>query len=71
MGRYEEAIPKLNKVLTLRPKFFPALLNLASCYSALGREKEARDTTEKILKLNPNFSLERFSKRMLHRALLT
>jgi adenylate cyclase len=33
----------------------------------LGREKEARDTTEKILKLNPNFSLERFSKRMLHR----
>jgi adenylate cyclase len=67
MGRYEEAIPKLNKVLALKPKYFPALLNLAACYSALGREKEARDTTEKILKLNPNFSLERFSKRMLHR----
>jgi TolB-like protein/Flp pilus assembly protein TadD len=67
MGRYEEAIPKLEKALALKPKFFPALLNLAACYSSLGREEEARETTEKILKLNPKFSLERFAKTMLHR----
>jgi adenylate cyclase len=67
LGRYEEAIPKLKKALTRRPKSFPTLLNLAACYSALGREEEAHAVVEQILKLNPEFSLERFAKTMLHR----
>jgi TolB-like protein/Tfp pilus assembly protein PilF len=67
MGRYEEAIPRLNKALVHKPKHFTVLLNLAACYSELGREEEANAVVEQILKLNPKFSLERFAKRMLHR----
>ena len=67
MGRYEEAIPILNKALQYRPRHFRTLLFLAACYGALGREEEARATVEELLKLNPKFSLERFAKTMLTR----
>jgi adenylate cyclase len=67
MGRYEEAIPKLEKALIHKPKHFGVLLNLAACYSELGREEEAHAIVEQLLKLNPKFSLERFAKRMLNR----
>jgi adenylate cyclase len=67
MGRYEEAIPKLKKALIHKPKSFGVLLNLAACYSELGREEEAHAIVEQLLKLNPKFSLERYAKRMLHR----
>jgi tetratricopeptide (TPR) repeat protein len=35
---------------------------LTSAYSAAGREEEARATAKEILKINPKFSVESYSK---------
>jgi adenylate cyclase len=67
MEQYERAIPLLKKALRYQPNAYMTLLVLAACYSALGREKEARATVTKLLKVNPNFSLERYETQMLHR----
>ena len=34
---------------------------LAACYTALGREQEARKAVAEVLRLNPEFSLELYS----------
>jgi adenylate cyclase len=67
MEQYEEAIPLLKRAHRYRPKNYMILLIQASCYGALGREEEARATVTELLKLNPNFSLDRFAEQMAHR----
>jgi adenylate cyclase len=67
MEQYEKAIPLLKKALNYTPKSYMILLVLASCYGALEREEEARATVTALLKLNPDFSLDRFAEQMLHR----
>ncbi len=57
-GRDEEAIGVLKKALARNPDFLPAHINLAVIYSERGQEKEAREETAEILRLNPQFSLE-------------
>jgi tetratricopeptide (TPR) repeat protein len=66
MEQHERAIPVLKKALRYQPNSYMTLLVLAACYSALGREEEARATVAKLLRVNPNFSLERFEGQMLH-----
>jgi len=66
MEQYEKAIPKLEKALQEAPNSYMTLLVLAACYGALGREEEARATVAKLIKVNPNFSLERYEREMLH-----
>jgi tetratricopeptide (TPR) repeat protein len=63
MGRYEEAITTLKRVLTHAPYFLGAHLNLAVSYSELGREAEARAEVAEVLRLSPNFSLESLRQR--------
>jgi tetratricopeptide (TPR) repeat protein len=60
MGRYEEAIEALKKVLRRHPDHLSANLALASTYSDMGREKEARAAAAAVLRIDPNFSVERF-----------
>jgi len=57
-GRYEEAIATLKKSLNANLHYLPPYIILAAIYSELGREEEARAEAAKILRLNPNFSLE-------------
>jgi adenylate cyclase len=66
MDKCEDAIPLLEKALRWQQGYM-VLLNLAACYSALGREEEAESSVTQFLKLNPKFSLERFAKQMVHR----
>lgn len=40
----------------------PAHLCLTSAYSAAGREEEARAAAKEILRIDPKFSVESFSK---------
>jgi tetratricopeptide (TPR) repeat protein len=61
-GRYEEAIAELNKVLHRNPDYREAWIKLAAIYSFLGREEEAGVAAAEVLRLDPNFSLERYAQ---------
>jgi adenylate cyclase len=56
--RYDEAIAALKKCLAHAPNYFYAHMNLATAYSELGREEEARSEAAEVLRINPQFSLE-------------
>ncbi|MBI3757301.1 MAG: adenylate/guanylate cyclase domain-containing protein [Deltaproteobacteria bacterium] len=63
-GRYEEAIGPLKRSLALNPNFLVPRLALASVYSELDQEREARAETAEVLRLDPNFSLEALRQRV-------
>jgi adenylate cyclase len=63
-GRVEEAITALKRAVSLVPNFSTPRESLASIYSALGREEEARAEAAEILRLNPRFSLEGLKQRL-------
>ena len=58
-GRCEEAIAPLKQAIALSPTFIPSRVNLVVCYVELGREEEARAEATEVLRLNPNYSLEK------------
>ena len=61
-GQYQKAIGVCKRAKDSRPQDFFVQLCLASAYSAAGHEKEAHAVASEILKMNPKFSLEWFSK---------
>ncbi|HJY80192.1 MAG TPA: adenylate/guanylate cyclase domain-containing protein [Candidatus Binatia bacterium] len=62
VGRYEEALVPLKKVITLNPNFVLSHLSLVACYAELGRLEEAQAEAAEVLRINPNFSLEVFKQ---------
>jgi adenylate cyclase len=62
MGRSEEAVSAHKKALQRSPDNLLAHVLLATTYSMMGREKEARAEAAEVLRINPNFSLEYFAK---------
>ena len=62
MGRYEEAISYSKKALQGRPNGRTPRLNLMASLAALGRDEEARAEVEEYLKIDPDFSLEKFAE---------
>ena len=63
LGKYEEAIHSAKKAIQVNPKDIVAHRALVSCYSLLGREKDARAEAVKVLQIDPNFSVDRMAKR--------
>jgi adenylate cyclase len=61
-GRYEEGIAAVKKALKLAPNNLFANIFLACLYMYAGREDEARAAAAEIQRIDPNFSLERWSK---------
>jgi adenylate cyclase len=61
-GRYEEAVPVFKKVIQRSPNHITVHLGLAATYIMIGREKEARAEATEVLRIDPNFSLDRFSR---------
>jgi tetratricopeptide (TPR) repeat protein len=62
LGRYDEAIAECKELLDTNPidrYGLRAYVTLTAAYSALGREKDALGAAAEILRINPNFSLER------------
>ena len=57
-GRYDEALTALKRHLARYPANTSAHLYLAAVYSETGREEAARAEAAKILRINPQFSLE-------------
>ena len=66
-GRYEEAISELKKALHRNPDNLLAHLHLASAYSSLGREEEAQAEAAEVLRIDPKFSLDYWSKTIFYR----
>jgi adenylate cyclase len=64
-GRFEEAVSAYKKGIQRAPDFIVAHIGLGTTYSLMGREKEARAEAEEILRINPNFSLDHFSRTAL------
>lgn len=62
VGRYEDAITAYKQALDIAPNSLFLHIGLAATYSLSGKEKEARTETDKIMRLNPKFSLENYSK---------
>jgi adenylate cyclase len=65
-GRYEEAIALYKQILYRAQKEafspFPAYIGLADVYSEMGRVEEAHTQALEILRIDPSFSLENWSK---------
>jgi adenylate cyclase len=61
-GRYEEAIEAMNKAVERAPNSVLFRVNLAAIYGMAGRDEEARAEVTEALRLDPNFSLDRYRK---------
>jgi adenylate cyclase len=63
-GRYDEAIAMCKKGLNRAPNDILTHITLAAAFSQAGREDAARAETEEVLRINPKFSLENYTKRL-------
>ena len=61
-GQYEEALIALKKALHRAPDSLPVNVDLASNYALLDRQEEAAAAVNKVLEINPNYSVERATK---------
>jgi len=62
-GQYEESIATYKKELQIAgPDQLIAHLGMALTYLMMGREKEARSECAEVMRIDPEFSLERFIK---------
>ena len=59
LGRWDEAIVECQRALDRNPDHFPALAVMASVYGMAGRIDEGRAVAQKILKMNPKFSIQK------------
>ena len=62
LGKYDKAITACEKGLSISPDSMYLHFCLASTYSLAGREKEASAETAEVLRINPMFSLEHWSR---------
>ena len=59
MGRYDEAIAVLKRVLDGNPNYPDSRLNLITTYVMSGKEEAARAEAMELLRQSPDFSVER------------
>jgi tetratricopeptide (TPR) repeat protein len=54
-GDFEGAVQGYKEVLAIRPDYAPSLLLLAQVHLHLGRTNEARETYERLLRVDPSY----------------
>ncbi len=59
LGKYDEAIAKGKGAISVNPKDFHAHLVLICAYFSMGREEEARAHAAEVLRIDPNFSVDK------------
>jgi adenylate cyclase len=62
MGHLDEAIPWCEKAVHREPNSLPARLIMAAVYSQAGQDKKARIEAAEVLRIYPQFSLEKYAK---------
>jgi TolB-like protein/tetratricopeptide (TPR) repeat protein len=60
MGRYDEAVAVLKRVLDGNPHYLNSRLNLVVTYIMSGKDEAARAEAVEVLRQTPDFSVERF-----------
>jgi adenylate cyclase len=61
-GQYEESVSEYKKAIYKQPTLLFAHIGLAASYVHLGQEEEAHAEAAEVLKIDPEFSLERYAK---------
>ncbi len=61
-GRYKEAVSAFKNVIQRSPNHITVHLGLVATYIMIGRQQEARAEAAEVLRIDPNFSLDRFAK---------
>jgi len=61
-GQHEKAIEMCKRAIHDNPDYLTPYFILAACYSALNRSKEAHESVNEILRIDPHFSLEQYAK---------
>ena len=59
MGRYQEAVPSLQRTIAATPNASWAHLELAVAYVELGRDRDARAEAAEVMRVSPNYVLPR------------
>jgi adenylate cyclase len=59
LGEFSQAIDALEQRLARNPQSDTAYALLASCYGHIGQSADCRTAWEKVLRINPSFSIER------------
>ena len=57
LRRYEEAMPRLERIRTSQPYHANALAHVAACYAALGRRAEAHAAVEEVRRASSGYTL--------------
>ena len=65
VGRYEESVSALKKAIQISPDNITAHVSLAYTYSLMDREREARLEAAEVLRIDPKFSLDYYSRPFL------
>jgi adenylate cyclase len=64
LGRYDKAIAVYQKAIQLSPKNLIAHLGLTCAYSLSGSDEKARAHAAEVLRISPDFSLDRFAEKL-------
>ena len=63
-NQYGKAVDEFTKTLEASPDFLLAHIGLIGCYSVMGLEQELTEAVEKVLRIDPEFSIDRFAATM-------
>jgi adenylate cyclase len=66
-GRYEEAVAIFKKLLQKLPDHLLGQVGLTATYSMMGRDEDAQAQAKEVLRIDPNFSVDRYSKSRLYK----
>ncbi len=61
-GQYDKAVETFKKAVHVNPDYLVAHAFLAACYISLDRQAEAAAEAKEVLRINPKFSLESYTK---------
>lgn len=62
LHRYEEAMPRLERIRTSQPYHANALAHVAACYAALGRKSDARAAIDEVKRASAGYTLSHASE---------
>jgi tetratricopeptide (TPR) repeat protein len=63
IGKHDEAITWCEKAVHMEPDNLMARIMMTAVYSWSGRDEEARAEAAEVLRIDPDFSLEKFAKK--------
>ena len=67
LGEYNQAVEAYKKALQSSPDLLLAYIGLAASFSAANRADDARAAASQIIRIDPKFSLEAFSRSLTYK----